>query len=82
MKNGSLSLQFQRLGQLLPLAVAWHLDGVTFLLFQNVYGVVLAGEGSRQVFAAEVVDELHFGLLAVLDIAGCNHPAEGVMELA
>ena len=68
--------------QLHPLAILGHLDGAARTLAQGVDGVVVAGEGGREVLAAEVVDELQFGLAVALDGAVGDDPAEGVVALA
>ena len=60
----------------------WHFDGAASTLLQDVSGVILSFQGSGQVLAAEVVDELHEGLLFAFDLARRDDPAERSSLLA
>lgn len=59
-----------------------HLDGAARALLQYVQAVVLACQCGTEVFRAEVVDELHLGLIVAFQFAGGNDPTERVVLLA
>lgn len=59
-----------------------YLDGAARALLQYVQAVVLACQCGTEVFRAEVVDELHLGLVVAFQLAGGNDPTERVVLLA
>ena len=59
-----------------------YLDGAARALLQHVQAVVLACQRGTEVFRAEVVDELHLGLVVAFQLAGGNDPSERVVLLA
>ena len=75
------ALELDGFGQLLPFAAfGWDFEGAAFFLLEYKDGIVLAGEGSGEVFAAIIVDERQMGLVA-FDGGGCDEPCEGIVLL-
>ena len=77
-----LAFEFENLGEFLPLAVLGHFEGGAFLLFQDIGGIVLHGEGGGEVLRAVIIDQVEAGRIVVLYLGRGDDPAEGVVLLA
>ena len=71
-------LEHEGLGEFEPLAVLGYFEGTACFLLEEVGGVGLEGERGFEVFAAEVVDEVHACLVVALHLRFHYHPTEGV----